>query len=134
MPMMQIMAIFFITYKDTHIWSIFADMKIDFDFIHEQTIPGFKGGMKELHAKMFFDGMNRVMFGRLEPGASIGVHTHETSSEILFITRGCCHTVYDGERIDLKAGDVHYCPKGHTHCLVNDSSADVEFTAVVPEQ
>ena len=31
-------------------------------------------------------------------------------------------------------GDVHYCPKGHTHSLVNDSAADLEFSAVVPMQ
>ena len=28
----------------------------------------------------------------------------------------------------------HYCPKGHTHSLMNDSDAELEFFAVVPEQ
>ena len=39
----------------------------------------------------------------------------------------------DGEE-RVAAGQCHYCPKGHTHSLVNDSDADLVFFAVVPEQ
>ena len=109
-------------------------MKIDFSSIEEKTFPAFKGGEKELAARMYFDGRNRIMMGRLIPGASIGLHTHEDSSEIMFITKGSGHAVYEGERIGLSAGDVHYCPKGRSHTLINDSDADLEFTAVVPIQ
>ena len=51
-------------------------MIIDFPNIPEQRLPNFKGGEKEYIARMFFDGQNRIMYGRLEPGASIGLHTH----------------------------------------------------------
>jgi len=34
----------------------------------------------------------------------------------------------------VKEGEVHYCPKGHTHSLVNDSDAELWFSAVVPQQ
>ena len=109
-------------------------MKIDFNNIEESLIPNFKGGEKEFAAKMFFDGLNRIMKGRLIPGASIGLHTHDTSSEIMFITKGSGYVIYDGEIIVLNAGDVHYCPKGHSHTLINDSADDLEFSAVVPQQ
>lgn len=109
-------------------------MKIDFDRIEESIIPNFKGGEKSTIAKMFFDGTNRIMLGRLIPGASIGMHTHEDGSEIIFVTKGHGHVIYDGERIDLKAGDVHYCAKGHTHTFINDSDSDVELSAVVVKQ
>ena len=109
-------------------------MLIDYSSIEEQALPHFKDGEKEFHAKMFFDGQNRIMKGRLEPGASIGLHTHDTSSEIMFFTKGEGHVIYDGEKIALKAGDVHYCPKGHSHTLINDSEGDLEFSAVVPQQ
>lgn len=109
-------------------------MKIDFNGMDEQRIPHFKGGEKEFNARMYFDGTNRIMKGRLEPGASIGLHTHDTSSEIMFITKGSGSVIYDGERISLTAGDVHYCPKGHEHTLINDSQSDLEFSAVVPQQ
>lgn len=109
-------------------------MKIDFNNIEETLYPSFKGGEKELAARMFFDGLNRMMKGRLVSGASIGMHTHDTSSEIIFITKGRGYVLYDGEKIPLKEGDIHYCPKGHTHSLINDSEDDLSFTAVVPQQ
>ena len=58
---------------------------------HEQEyeeFPNFKGGEKSLYAKMFHDEKNRIIYGKLIPGASIGVHTHETNSEIIYITKG----------------------------------------------
>ena len=59
-------------------------MNIDFDKMDLSVIPNFKGGEKELHARMFFDGSNRIMKARLIPGASIGMHTHEGTSEVIF--------------------------------------------------
>lgn len=109
-------------------------MKIDFNCVDEAVFPEFLGGRKEFNAKMFSDSLNKILQGRLVPGASIGLHTHETSSEIMFITKGSGYVLYDGDRIPLKAGDVHYCPKGHAHSLVNDGVADLEFSAVVPQQ
>lgn len=109
-------------------------MKIGFDSIEESCLPEFMGGQKQYNAKMFFDGTNRVMKGRLIPGASIGLHTHSGSSEFMFFTSGRGYVLYDGERIDLKPGDVHYCPKGHAHTLVNDGDEDLCFDAVVAAQ
>lgn len=109
-------------------------MKIDFNEIEEKALPAFKGGEKQFNVKMFTDSMNKIMKGRLVPGASIGMHTHEGNSEIMFITKGSGRVLFDGDTIELTAGDVHYCPKGHSHSLINDGSSDLEFSAVVPEQ
>ena len=109
-------------------------MNIDFSEMELSVLPSFKGGEKELRAKMFFDGANRIMKGLLIPGASIGMHTHEDSSEIIFITSGRGSVILDGDSSPVYAGLCHYCPKGHTHSLVNDSDADLEFLAVVPIQ
>lgn len=109
-------------------------MKIAFDKIEEKALPAFKGGEKEFNVRMYTDELNKIMKGRLEPGASIGMHTHEGNSEIMFITNGSGHVIFDGETIALHTGDVHYCPKGHSHSLINDSPAMLEFSAVVPEQ
>ena len=109
-------------------------MTIDFSEMELSVRPSFKGGEKELRAKMFFDGTNRIMQGRLVPGASIGMHTHSDSSEIIFITSGRGSVICDGEKSPVYAGICHYCPKGHAHSLINDSDADLEFLAVVPMQ
>lgn len=109
-------------------------MKIDFANMEEKQLPHFKGGEKLFHAKMYTDELGKIMRGRLEPGASIGLHTHDTNSEIIYILKGSGKVIYDDTQETLNFGDCHYCPKGHTHSLINDSDADLEFFAVVPEQ
>ena len=79
------------------------------------------------------DENNKIIGGRLEPGASIGEHTHETNSEIIFFTSGKGKVIYDGKEERVEAGLCHYCPQGHTHTLINDSNADLTFYAVIPE-
>ena len=109
-------------------------MVITFKNEKATVIPNFKGGEKSISAKMFFDGNNRILHGVLESGATIGVHTHETNSEIIYFLKGRGKVLYDGEYEKVEEGMCHYCPKGHTHSLINDSDSDLEFFAVVPEQ
>ena len=109
-------------------------MLIDFSAIEEQKIPHFRGGEKEANLRMHTDSLAKIMSGRLEPGASIGMHTHDTSCEVIYILSGSGKILYDGGAEPLHAGSCHYCPKGHTHSLINDSGADLTFFAVVPEQ
>ena len=119
-------------------------MKVEFGAIEETAIPGFKGGEGVTHARMFADGRNRIMRGRLEPGCSIGLHTHEGSSEIVYVLSGTGKALYGGgeERLDpggeggeerLAPGDCHYCPEGHAHSLINDGTQTLKFFAVVPQ-
>ncbi len=109
-------------------------MILDIPAMETQILENFKGGEKALSAKMFFDGENRILHGTLIPGATIGLHVHETSSEIIYILKGCGKVLYDGSEEKISEGMCHYCPKGHTHSLINDSAADLVFFAVVPEQ
>ena len=64
----------------------------------------------------------------------IGLHTHDTSSEIIYILNGTGKVLYDGEYESVSEGLCHYCPKGHSHSLINDSKSNLVFFAVVPEQ
>ena len=109
-------------------------MIIDFSKVAETTIEHFYGGEKTLSAKMYTDTHGKILYGKLEPGASIGLHTHETSSEIIYILEGNGKVLYDGAYETVTAGLCHYCPKGHTHSLINDSGADLIFFAAVPMQ
>ncbi len=109
-------------------------MLIQFDKTEETITPNFKGGELYFAANTYFDGINRIMRGRLIPGATIGMHAHEGSCEIVYILSGKGKVIYDGEVIPLTAGDCHYCPQGHTHSLINNSDEDLIFFAVVPKQ
>jgi len=109
-------------------------MTLRFSEMDEELLPRFKGGEKEFAAKMFSDGKNRILHGRLVPGASIGTHTHDTSSEIIYVLSGTGKALCGGRTEPLGPGDCHYCPKGQTHSLVNDGGEDLVFFAVVPQQ
>lgn len=109
-------------------------MRIDLNITEETVIPGSYGGRGETAARMVADGNNRIMKGRLAPGASIGDHRHDDSSEILYILQGWGRAALDGEVENLEPGICHYCPKGHTHSLENNGGEDLIFFAVVPRQ
>lgn len=109
-------------------------MLIDFNNEKYEAYPEFKGGTGLLDGKMFFDGTNRIMLGRLEKNSTIGFHKHETSSEIIYILEGTGRVKYDDGEEKLSPGVCHYCPKGHSHGLINDTEKDLVFLAVVPEQ
>ena len=84
-----------------------------FDLKNEkpEILPNFKGGEKYLIAKMHFDG-----------------------SEIIYFLSGRGYMLYDGEKQPVEAGMCHYCPKGHTHSMINDSDGELVFFAVVANQ
>lgn len=109
-------------------------MILNFDQIAETIAPHFKGGEKEMAIRAYADEKNRIMFNRLIPGASVGLHTHEGSSEIIYVLEGGAKVVYDGEELRIEAGQAHYCPDGHGHSLINDTDRDLVFFAVVPQQ
>lgn len=109
-------------------------MRIQFENLEESIIKNFRGGEKETVARMYVDAHNKIMYGKLESGASIGVHTHETSSEIIYILEGVGTVLYDETVETVLQGECHYCPKGHAHSLINNGEETLVFFAVVPEQ
>ena len=106
-------------------------MVINFNDIPVVVKPQFKGGNKEYLVQTFEDGDNRIMHGRLEPGASIGLHLHEENSEIYYILKGKADLIYDDTRETVLPGQAHYCPVGHSHSLMNNGDEDLEFLAIV---
>lgn len=105
-----------------------------FDQMEWTANPEFKGGVGTFYNKAYFDGVNKMMQGRLPAGASIGYHKHEGNCEMIFIVKGEGKVLYDDEENPIKAGECHYCPEGHSHSLINNSDNDLEFYAVVPKQ
>lgn len=108
-------------------------MKIDFNRIAEGIIPNFKGGKGMYIMKHYSDGQVKVMMGKLRPGHSIGLHRHEGNSEVVYVLSGVATCLYEGEEFTLLPGEVHYCPMGKEHSLINNGTEDLTFFAVVPE-
>lgn len=108
-------------------------MVIDFDNIAQASVFGFKGGEGELKTRNYVDENIKIMKSALTPGASSGDHLHDVNCEVIYILKGVMTFYADGERELVAAGQVHYCPKGHTHHFVNETKEDVEYLAIVPE-
>ena len=109
-------------------------MIFSFDQMEETVIPHFKGGEQEVAARMYADALNRIMRATLKPGASIGMHTHDAGSEIVYVLQGNATVVEETGETVLSAGMCHYCPKGGSHSIINRSGEDLVLIAVVPNQ
>ena len=109
-------------------------MLLSFQNMEEVVVPHARGGEKELNRKHVDTGDNQIMVGRLEPGATIGVHTHENESETIYYLSGTGRMFYEGKYEPVTAGACHHCPKGHTHGLENTGDEDLIFFAVIPKQ
>ena len=60
-------------------------MKILFNEMNDTVLEHFQGGEGRFVPKMFNDGTNKIMRGRLEPGCSVGMHTHTGTSEQIVV-------------------------------------------------
>ena len=109
-------------------------MLIDIFNMAPKAIAGFKGGEGEALVRMHQDEMGKVAQITLPVGASIGYHTHDTSSEIMYFLSGKGTVTVNGTPETVTAGACHYCKKGSSHGLVNDGDEDLVFFAVVPAQ
>jgi len=108
-------------------------MIIDFDKLEEMAIDGFKGGNGVLLMRSHNDNDCKIMRHRLRPGVSSGMHKHEGNCEIIMVLKGEVTFHYDNNVEIATAGQVHYCPRDHSHYMENLSDTDAEYLAIVPE-
>ncbi len=109
-------------------------MIIDFNKVEMIKATEFMGGKGDFFIKSVKDDLNNIMCDTLMPGASVGYHKHVVDSEIMLILKGTGEVKYNNEIIPVKAGQCHYCPKGHAHSLTNTSNEELVFFAVVCNQ
>ncbi len=69
----------------------------------------------------------------LAPGASIGLHRHDTDEEVYAIASGLGIYSYDGGECEARAGDIFTTKRGMSHALRNTGSDPLIFFAVVAE-
>ena len=108
-------------------------MKIEFDKVETVVTQNFKGGEGEFRMRVIDDGRTKFLRGTLLPGSFLGLHTHETNSETILVLSGTGKVLCDGVYEPLKPGDVHYCPMGHAHSLINDGEENLEVLGIIPE-
>jgi len=108
-------------------------MKIQFDNVQPSVLEHLNGGQGQLVSRRHMDDNVKITKALLAPGCSIGMHTHATSSEVIFILSGVGKMLIDDTEEILRPGVCHYCPQGHSHSFINEGDQDLVFYAVVPE-
>ena len=108
-------------------------MFVNFHEVEEAILKNIHNGEKEVALRKVKLDKFSIMWGKLVPGASIGMHKHSDNCEILYIIKGTGKVIFDGEENSIGEGMCNYCPQGHQHTLINDSQDDLTFFAVVPD-
>lgn len=67
----------------------------------------------------------------LQPGVSIGEHTHQGDNEIYYIISGESLYIDNGVEVQVSAGDVCICNDGESHAMVNNSSEPCSMVALI---
>ena len=107
-------------------------MLLNFNAMEEKAVANMRGGEGTVYTRVYQDANNKVLQGRMPKGATIGMHTHEIDSEMIYILAGTGTMLTPDGTEMLPAGSCHYCPKGGTHSLCNKNDEDLVFLAMVP--
>lgn len=67
----------------------------------------------------------------LQPGCSIGEHTHEKETEYYIILRGTGTVIDNGSPETVNPGDVVITGNGASHSIINTGTEDLVFHAVI---
>jgi quercetin dioxygenase-like cupin family protein len=64
------------------------------------------------------------------PGSHIPPHYHRASVEVYVVRRGECELVVNGERFELRAGDIVLMEPGDVHELTNKGVEEFEVLVI----
>ena len=105
--------------------------------LRNSSVTGLRGGVGELfqhHILEQKDTAGRTdMFCEftINPGCTIGLHTHDTNAEVYYVLEGEMVVVQDGEPHTVKAGDVVFTADGHSHSVENRTDKPVKMLAII---
>ena len=83
-------------------------MLLDFAKIPVEPVANMRGGQGTVLLQKTVQGPVKVMRGVLPPGATIGMHSHETNCEVIYILSGTGQVLCDGVQEPLGPGACHY--------------------------
>ena len=67
----------------------------------------------------------------IEPGNSIGIHTHKDEGEFFYILSGVAKITDDGEEVLLHPGDTLFTPSGSSHSIEATGDETLEYLAII---
>ena len=109
-------------------------MKLKSEVVREERKAGGEGTTvieKRLAKEQLRDRCGMFSRVTLNPGCSIGVHTHHGNTETYYILSGEGTYTDDGETYPVRPGDITFCPEGHSHGLACAGSEPLIFMALI---
>lgn len=106
-------------------------MIIDFTQMSENKINNMRGGEGYIKMIKHSDDKNTIAHIVIPSNCSIGIHTHETDQEIIYVISGEGVCIEDDITYPLVKGQVNYCPNKANHSIKNISKQDLELFAVI---
>lgn len=106
-------------------------MEIKLHDLPDEVVYRLRDGEGNTHKQTYEDKAARIMILTLEPGASIGRHTHDANFEVFYGLSGKGKVLYEDTEEPMLPGSCHYCPQGSSHSLVNDSAEPLSVFAIV---
>ena len=107
------------------------------DDMQREPLPECHGGTGALDWTTVLDGrdlrgrhLNFIHDDVLAPGVSIGVHRHEHDEEYYYVLSGRGVMTLDGERFEVKAGDITAVYPGGEHGLENSADEDMRIVVI----
>jgi len=106
---------------------------IDFKDLKKEKVENFNNGEGYVTRYMFNDGRVKIAKMTLKKGASIGLHQHITSLEVIYVLSGVATSVVDGVKETVEKGNIIYCPKTKMHTIKNNGDKNLVILCVIPE-
>jgi quercetin dioxygenase-like cupin family protein len=85
-----------------------------------------KGGARILLDETTAPGLKEAAMSELVmlPGAVVPEHTHDLSSELLYVIEGHCTMTLDGQASEVRAGMAIFIPAGVKHAMKMDTKVE----------
>lgn len=105
--------------------------------VSESVTANFKGGKGSVLSREILEANEMGGHGRkfgytvLEPGSSVGTHTHAGDSETYYILKGTGLYNDNGNLVTVGPGDMAFCPDGESHGLENNGTEPLVFIALI---
>ncbi len=100
-------------------------------------LPHLQGGEGAPKRRIFLPKEEAAGTGRLfsvftlQPGESIGYHSHTDEFEFYYILKGEGTVTEDGVSYFVREGDMMQCKNGSAHSILNTGEEPLEFVAVI---
>ena len=113
-------------------------MVINLNEVTAESSECVRGGVGTAHAHKLLDlypssALKSVGVVRLEPGASIGKHSHSGDEDFYFCISGTGMVVDNGREIPFTPGTLQITRSGETQELINTGKSELVFLGALIE-